>query len=248
MKMHLPSLALSLAQSLALSLACTVTLAQTIKGVTETSTYSRIENGKPAGPANEIVEATLKRAGLDYNLAIYPWARAYDIALQEPNVLIYLIARTPEREPHFKWVGEFIRVEYFLYKLREQPGITLRSLEEAKAYTVGVMRNDVRHQFLQGKGFTKLVVSPQIGDNFRQLANGQVQLAALSEPGAAQLCEEARFDCTRLEKAYALDELSVGIWMAYSKPTSDEVVARTRAAFDKIKASGTVARLMAAKR
>ncbi|MBC7995722.1 MAG: transporter substrate-binding domain-containing protein [Rhizobacter sp.] len=246
--MTIRSLALCLFTSLALSLACSVARGQTIKGVTETSTYSRLDNGKPAGPANEIVEATLKRAGLDYNLAMYPWARAYDIALQEPNVLIYLIARTPEREPHFKWVGEFIRVEYFLYKLRGQPGIAVRSLEDAKAYTVGVMRNDVRHQFLLGKGFTKLVVSPQGGDNFRQLTNGQVQLAALSEPGAAQLCEENRFDCTRLEKVYALDDLSVGIWMAYSKPTSDEVVARTRAAFDKIKASGSVARLMAAKR
>jgi polar amino acid transport system substrate-binding protein len=241
-------LLISLALSLPLSLTCVTATAQTIKGVTETSSYSHLENGKPAGPANEIVEATLKRAGLDYSLALYPWARAYDMALQEPNVLIYLIARTPEREPQFKWVGEFIRVEYFLYKLRAQKELAVRSLDEAKNYTIGVMRDDVRHQYLRAQGFAKLVVSSQTGDNFKKLTNGQVQLAPLSEPGAAQLCEETRFDCTQLEKVFALDALSVGIWMAYSKPTSDEVVARTRTAFDKIKASGSVAKLMNAKR
>jgi polar amino acid transport system substrate-binding protein len=92
------------------------------------------------------------------------------------------------------------------------------------------------------------VVSPKIEDAFKKLINGQVQLAALSEAGVAQLCEEARFDCAQLEKAHALDALTVGIWMAYSPQTSDEVVARTRAAFDKIKASGSVARLMNARR
>jgi polar amino acid transport system substrate-binding protein len=235
--------------TLAFTLACGTLPAQTIKAVTETSSYSRLENGKPAGPANEIAEATLKRAGFaDYSITLYPWARAYDMAQQEPNVLIYLIARTPEREPRFKWVGEFIRVDYFLYKLRAGKGIAVRNLDEARGYSIGVMRDDVRHQYLQAQGFTKLVVSPKIDDTFKKLIHGQVQLAALSEPGAAQLCEEARFDCTQLEKAYALDALTVGIWMAYSLQTSDEVVARTRSAFDKIKASGSVTRLMNARR
>jgi polar amino acid transport system substrate-binding protein len=238
-----------LVATLALALASSTLSAQTIKAVTETSSYSRLENGKPAGPANEITEATLKRAGFsDYSITLYPWARAYDIAQQEPNVLIYLIARTPEREPRFKWVGEFIRVDYFLYRLRAGTGIAVSNLDQARGYSIGVMRDDVRHQYLQAQGFTKLVVSPQIEDTFKKLIHGQVQLAALSETGAAQLCEEARFDCAQLEKAYALDALTVGLWMAYSPKTADEVVARTRAAFDKVKASGSVARLMNARR
>src|SRR5512145_1222837 len=129
--------------TLALALACGTLPAQTIKAVTETSSYSRLENGKPAGPANEIAEATLKRAGFSgYSITLYPWARAYDMAQQEPNVLIYLIARTPEREPRFKWVGEFIRVDYFLYKLRDSKGVAVSSLDQARGYSIGVMRDD----------------------------------------------------------------------------------------------------------
>ena len=52
------------------------------------------------------MEKTLQAAQLrDYQIRLYPWARAYDMALKEPNVLIFLIARTSARETQFKWAG-----------------------------------------------------------------------------------------------------------------------------------------------
>ena len=233
------------AVSLCLSLACGGATAQAVRAVTEASQYSHLDNGKPAGPANEIVETTLKRAGFtDTSIGLYPWARAYDMALQEPNVLIYLIARTPAREAQFKWVGEFVHVEYHLYKLRDQKDIVVRTLQDAKNYTIGVMRDDVRHQYLQAQGFTRLVVSAQNSESFRKLLNRQVQLVPLSEHDAVRFCEDAHVDFGLLERSYTLDGLSVGLYMAYSRSTADEVVLRTRSAYDKLKAEGTVARLM----
>ena len=248
MKIHLASVT-TLASALALALAGAGASAQAIKAVTETSSYTYQKDGKVGGPASQIVETTLQRAGLtDYSISLYPWARAYDMALQEPNVLIYLIARTPARETQFKWAGEFIRIEYHFYKLRDQTQVVVRNLQDAKNYTVGVMRDDVRHEYLQSQGFTKLVVSAQNSDNFKKLINRQVQLVPMPEIDAKQLCEEAHFDCAGLEKVHTLDDLAVGIYMAYSKSTADEVVARTRTAFSKLKADGSVARLMNAKR
>jgi len=111
-----------------------------------------------------------------------------------------------------------------------------------------VMRDDVRQQYLQAQGFTKLVVSAQNADNFKKLLNRQVQLVPMPESDAAALCREAQIDFARLQKVHTLDALSMGIYMAYSLATADQIVARTRAAFDKLKADGTVARLMNAKR
>jgi polar amino acid transport system substrate-binding protein len=237
-----------LALALALAWPGASTRAQTIRGVTEDSSYTYLRDGKVAGPASEIVETTLRHAGLtDYRLALYPWARAFDMALQEPNVLIYLIARTPARETQFKWAGEFMRIDYHLYKLRESTDIVVHSLQDAKRYSVGVMRDDVRQQYLQGEGFTKLVISARNSDNFKRLLNRQVQLVPMPERDAAQLCEEAHVDPAILQQVYTLDKLSTGIYMAYSKATPDETVARTRSAFDKIKADGTVGRLMNAR-
>ncbi len=223
--------------------------AQSIKGVTEETSYTYLQNGKVAGTASEVVEATLKRAGLnDYRLALYPWARAYDMAQQEANVLIYLIARTPERAPLFKWVGEVIRINYHFYKLRERKDIVVRDLESAKSYSIGVLREDVRHQHLRSQGFTKLVVSGLNIDNFRKLLNQQVQLVPMPESDAVMLCQEAKVDFADLEQVYTLDTMATGLYMAYSQSTSDDVVARTRAAFDSLKAEGVVMQLMQEKR
>lgn len=219
--------------------------AQTIKAVTEESSYTFVRHGKVAGPATEIVEAALKRAGLnDHKIALYPWARAYDMALQEPNTLIYLIARTPAREAQFKWAGEFLRIEYHLYKLRSRKDVVVRNLDDAKAYAVGVMRDDVRQQYLQSRGFGKLVISARNSDSLRMLVDGRVQLLPLPDTDMLRFCKEANIDPASLEKVLTLNEMTTGIYMAYSRGTADETVARTRQAFDQLKSDGTVARLM----
>jgi polar amino acid transport system substrate-binding protein len=219
--------------------------AEGIRIVTEDSSYTYLRDGKVTGPATDIVEATMKRAGLtDYKLALYPWARAYDLALQEPNVLIFLIARTQARENQFKWAGEFMRIEYHLYKLRGRDDVIVRNLQDAKAYAVGVMRDDVRQQYLQSRGFDKLVVSARNADSLRMLLDRKVQLLPLPDNDVARFCKEANVDPSALEKVLTLSEMTTGIYMAYSRQTPDETVTRTRDAFERVKAEGLVAKLM----
>jgi polar amino acid transport system substrate-binding protein len=230
---------------LTLGLLAAASQAETIKVVTEDSSYTYVHAGKVAGPATDIVEMALKRAGLtDYRISLYPWARAYDMALQEPSTLIYLIARTPSRETQFKWAGEFMRIEYHLYKLRDRNDVVVHSLDDAKRYAVAVMRDDVRQQYLQSRGFDKLVVSARNSDSLRMLLDRKVALLPLPENDVTRFCKEAQVDPAALQKVLTLDEMTTGIYMAYSHGTPDEVVNRTRAAFDKLKADGTVTRLM----
>ena len=220
--------------------------AQTIQGVTEFSPYTYLRDGHVAGPATEVVQATLREAGLpDHRVAPYPWARAYDMALKDANVLIFLIARTPAREKLFKWAGRFMTMEYHLYKLKERSDIVVNGLDDARRYSIGVMRDDVRHQYLRDKGFARLVVAGDGLDNFRRLLNGQVQLSPLAEIDAAVLCKEAGADCGRIERVHTLGELSTDLYMAYSLATADAVVQRTADAFERLRADGTVRRLMA---
>lgn len=222
--------------------------AQTIHVVTETTAYSFMKEGKVAGPATEVVELSLKRAGLsDYQISVYPWARSYDMALKESNVLIYLIARTPAREPQFKWAGEIMKLQYHFFRLKER-SFTVKNLQDARKLTIGVMRDDVRHQYLKDKGFTRLVVSAQQVDNFRKLLNGQVDMVPLPDDDAAALCQETNFSCDALEKIYTLDDMSAGLYMAYSNATPDAVVERTRTAFEKMRAAGIVKNIMNGKR
>lgn len=219
--------------------------AQTIQAVTETTPYTYLKEGRVVGSATEVVEKTLLAAGLwDHQVKLYPWARSYDMALNTPNVLIFLIARTAAREQQFKWAGEIIKIQYHLYRLRSRDDVSVSKLTDAKKYIIGVMRDDVRQQYLQSKGFTRLAVSAQWIDNFNKLINRQVDLLPLTEDDASSLCEKAQFNCSGLEQVLTLDEASTGLYMAYSNATPDEVVSKTRAAFSKLKEEGLVSRLM----
>lgn len=217
-----------------------------LRVVTEDTAYSYLQDGQVSGTASQVVEATLQRAGLtDYHVALYPWARAYDMALSEPGVLIYLIARTPEREALFRWVGEIMRIEYHFYKLRSRDDIQVPDLEAAKGYRIGVLREDVRHQYLQAKGFHKIVVAAQNSENFRRLLNGQVDLVPMPEQDIVVLCNEAGIDPASVERVFTPDA-ATQLYMAYSRQTDDDVVLRTQAAFEQLRAEGVVTELMAA--
>lgn len=231
-------------------IACSILLlgavaeAAPLRVVTEETAYSYLRDGEVAGPATEVVETTLQRAGLgDYQLGLYPWARAYDLALSEPGVLVYLIARTPEREALFHWVGEIMRIDYHFYKLRQRKDIEVPNLEAAKKYRIGVLREDVRHQYLQANGFDKIVVTAHNSDNFRRLLHGQVDLVPMPEQDMLTLCIEAGVDPATVEKVFT-PNTSTQLYMAFSRQTDNAIVTRTQAAFDQLREEGAVARIM----
>ena len=223
--------------------------ADTIEVVTEDSLYAYLLDDKLVGPGIHIASDTLKSADLgDFHMTLYPWARAYEMALREPNVLIFPLDRTPAREQLFKWVGEIHRSTSRFYKLRDAEPITIGSLEEAKQYSIGVVRNDAKQIYLQDRGFKRLVVSADNHDNFQKLLNHQVQLVPMPENTARLMSQDAQMDFNLLEEVYALDEQPHRVYLAFSLNTPDETVAKAQRAFEQLKASGEVERIMKEKR
>lgn len=226
--------------------ACTLSQAQPLQVVTEASSYSYLENGKVAGAASGIVEQALALAGItDYRMTLYPWARAYDMARLEGNVLIYPMLRSAEREALFTWVGELDQVTPSFYRLRERTEVQVAALADVKRYRVGVVRGDSRQEYLETKGFTKIVVSPNNLDNLRRLVSRQVELVPMPEREAREQCDSLHIAFADLEAVYTLDELSKGLYVALSKKTPDDTVERLRQAFATLKANGSVDRAMA---
>lgn len=230
---------------LALMLAASQGQAARLEAITEESSYSYLENGHVAGPASEVVTATLRQAGLsDYGMAIYPWARAYDIALAEPDVLIYPIIRTEERERLFKWVGEFEEIQTVLYKLQGREGMELHDLADAKAFNMGVVRDDVRHQYLRREGFTRLVISASPMDNLRKLLAGQVDFVPLSPRDARRFCDQLHIPFFTLEPVMTLEQITAHAYLAFSLGTPDDIVRRATEAFEQLKQRGELERIM----
>ena len=241
--MKLPVLLLAAA-----NLCATGARAQTIHAVTELASQTSVVDGKVVGPQTEVVELSLKLAGItDYEVAVFPWARAYHMAQRDPYTLIYPIARTPEREKQFKWVGEVQKMHYHFVKLAERKDIVIKRLDDAKPYSVGVIRADVRHQYLLAHGFKNLLVAAKWNEHIPHLLNRRIDLLILGEYDLGGICAGLHVSCDTFERTTPLDELSMGLYMAYSLGTPDAIVERTRAAFDKLKAEGKVERIVKAK-
>ncbi len=226
-----------------------ISLAQEITVVTEEwPPFNYTENGKVIGIATEVVEAVFAKAQLSAPIKVYPWARAYHMALIDANVVIYTIARIPEREPLFHWIGPITpTTKERLYKLRSRSDIVLTSLEDAKKYQIGVLRAGMAHQLLLTKGFEEnmqIQAVPLQDRNIKKLFAGRIDLIAISD---VMLPPEMKKIGESMD---ALEETSVVLsevdsYMAFSKSTPIEVVERVRTAFRQVKATGLIEQVSA---
>ncbi|WP_157359813.1 substrate-binding periplasmic protein [Caldimonas brevitalea] len=217
--------------------------AHDLKVVTEEyPPYNLVENGKVTGFSTEVVEAVLKELGLAVPIQVMPWARAYDVARNADNVLIYSIARTPEREKLFKWVGVVAPSEWALYAMRSS-SIKLQTLDDARKYQIATVNEDVGEQFLVSKGFVigkNLQSSNKYEFNYDKLKVGRVDLWVANDLVAHHLVRRDGGDPAQLlARTLALPDLGgPGLYMAFGAKTSDAMVERFKKGLETIKKNG----------
>ena len=86
------------------------------------------------GIAADIVREMFKRAGVTYSLTLrFPWERVYKLALENPGYGAFVMARLPDREKLFKWVGP-IGPDDWIMLAKADSKISLESLEQARKY------------------------------------------------------------------------------------------------------------------
>ena len=117
--------------------------------------YQMTVDGKVKGFATEVIRNAMSHTNIDYSIKIFPWTRAYHMAINNKNSCIYSIARTPARENLFQWTQAIATTDSTLIGLRDNKTIAITSLEQAKQYKIAVIRDDVTHQLLLEKGFVE---------------------------------------------------------------------------------------------
>lgn len=206
--------------------------------------YNMTLDGKLTGLSTEVVRAVLKEIGVQASIQSMPWARAYDIALNTENVLIYSITRTAQREHLFKWVGVVAPVDWYLYA-RPDSGITLSELDDARRYQIATVKEDAGEQYLLSKDFVvgkNLQSNNKYAYNYEKFKLGRVDLWISIELNARYLIRQAGDDPEKVAvPVLKLPDLGegVGLHMAFSPQTSDAVVERFRKGLETIRSNGT---------
>lgn len=204
--------------------------------------YQDSQTKKISGMATEVVEEVLKRTRISYKLGIYPWARAYQMAQDAPNVLIYAIGRNEQRETLFKWVDVIAPYDVYLYRLKSRPEVKVQSVDDIRHYRIGAVRDDVRAQYLE-KAQVPLDLVVEDSANAKKLASRRIDLFPIDELAQVALYKREGMDPASVVKVFKLEALSAGLYMAFSKQTPDNVVHKCKLALAEIKKDGTFDRI-----
>ncbi|NBB12240.1 ABC transporter substrate-binding protein [Pseudomonas sp. SLFW] len=219
--------------------------AEPIRIVTEElPPYNMTRDGQLTGMSTEVVRAVLKEVNVDATIQSMPWARAYDLALHDPNVLIYSITRTVEREPLFKWVGTIAASRWFIYSSSTHP-ISLFDLDDARDWQTATVNEDVGEQYLMSRRFKvgrQLQSSNRYELNYQKLRTGHVDLWISDELNANYIAHQAGDNPAQtLVQSLRVPELEEagGFSMAFSRGTPDATVRLFEKGLRTVRENGT---------
>lgn len=227
-----------------LGLSGTVHARDNVHVVTENmKPFNYEENSVVRGTATNIVKAVLSEAGIDYNISVYPWARAYNMARHKENVLIYSIMRTKRREPLFKWIGRVgDPVPLYVYKLKKRTDINLGSISPSSKYQIGVIADGPTKPYLLSMGVEeKDLVDIHAESHLslvKMLKSERLDLVAAGSGEFTEAVALAGFSDDSFEKGRPLATLTP--YIAASLSTSDELVDKIIDAYNRLLKRGDI--------
>ncbi len=209
--------------------------------------YNYTKNDQVTGMSTEVVLAVLAAMNLSAEIKVYPWARAYAMALNKKDILIFSMARSPKRENLFQWAGPVAPVQSCLFALKTRPDIQFNNLEEAQKYHIITQLKGRTAQALMQKGFSEsqnlfLITSAERA--FIMLQTGRGDLLGYPELVMYHVIRQSDMAPEEaVRKVYCFEKVSA-LYAAFNLKTSRDMVNRFQAALDTIKANGTYQKIL----
>lgn len=189
----------------------------------------------------EVIKAAMATTSLDYDMALYPWARSYKMAQNEENVCIFSLNRIKEREQKFNWIAQLAETHSALYTLKTH-NVKIRSLNEAKKYTGIAIRDGVYHQLLMRNGFEENKNVYVVGNSDALVkvvySKRQVDFILSDDVILNRLAKKLKLDPEAFNRQFYLDITPLKDYIACSPQTSSLITNQLKQAFNTIKHNG----------
>ncbi len=192
------------------------------------------ENGKLKGIAVELLNEVWAKMGIPaQKIQLLPWARAYKMVQMESNTVLFSTTRSIEREDLFKWVGP-IKSNPIGFIARKDSKIKINSIDDAKKYTLGTVREDYCETVLKSKGFdiTKLDRTAKLTTNIKKLKNKRIDIVVNSVEGTFLDMKQNGFNTDDYESVGILSD--VALYYAFHKDTPDEIIVKFQNALNSL--------------
>ena len=189
-------------------------------------------NNLPQGYGIDVLNALFAQAALSSDITFYPWLRAYKKALHTKNTLILSLARTPEREHLFHWIGLIDREQFSFYALKSNTKIKpFESIEDAKQYSITVTKDSVLDNFLTQHQMPFIERSSDNLQTYKMLFRGRADLILKSHTGAKMQTKTFNYDYDDLVDVYEVPEFYSDLYIAINIDSDPQLVKILQDAF-----------------
>ena len=189
--------------------------------------YNYMGPNGPTGISSEILQALLKHLDLHWPIEFMTWTVGYHIALREPNILLYSMLRTEDREELFQWVGPIFTDKMNLYRKGGRTEVNISSIKDALSYRIGVVEDNFEHHYFSDLGLSvgeHLFPVEQQDQNFQALLDKRVDLIALTASQATQHIQAKGYSTSQFEPVLEMKDISGDIYMVFSLETDSRYV------------------------
>ena len=176
------------------------------------------KNKEVSGISVDIMRRALDSSGIQYEIEVQPWARAYSTALNTPGVIIFSMVRNQQREDKFVWLGELQRADYHLYGLKSRFDKPFNSLDDAKQFVAVASRESYEAKELIRLGFEvgkNLILTVNFDDYWPMIKKDRAQMTL-----TLKKLTDHRDDVISLWPI-ARD---ISLWAAASKGTDQQII------------------------
>lgn len=203
-----------------LALSCSATAVELTIYTEDWPPISFRSGDKLDGMAVEMVVALQKRVGSKADIQLVPWNRGYKALLEDPNVMLFTVGRSEEREKLMTLVGPLGISSTVLYTRKGNAAKLLSLGDDIHQIAVGAYRGSIFADAALKKGFHTLELAATPHVVAKMLMMGRFDLWSEGSVVVPSVLKEIGYSANDVEKVMVLDSLELNLAFSPRTPLS----------------------------
>lgn len=221
---------------------CAATSSFAVDALTSNIPPFSIEQGPRAGFVRELVLEMARRLGTEVTVTYGKnWPQSQEEAKSRADTLIFPLARTAAREPHYQWVQKIADMDVAFATAPDKPKVETDAAARALK-RIGVREGSPMVKDLQGRGYANLVIVKSSAENAKALHDGTIDAWYAPSPEVSYNWKVLALPDA---PAFGLTLQTVPLYIAASKNAPGIDLGRWQAAYATMEKDGTRARILA---
>ncbi|WP_206485212.1 transporter substrate-binding domain-containing protein [Thalassotalea sp. G2M2-11] len=200
-------------------------------------------DGSLGGFATEVIHALFEQAQSEANITVMPWARAYQTAITNENIMIYSMAKTAKRTPLFRWVGKLTKERLFFWGLKNQFFQDEIPLALLKGKRIAATKNSNIEKYLTRHNFFNTHLITRETQAIRMLYLNRVDLIIDTEINMIAKTRSLGLDIDIIKKIGEVIELNNDLAIAFNLNSDEKMVKHFQQAYGEISKNGVLNQL-----